>query len=652
MDFFTALFGRRSAYLRIPCTFRRRRAGTAAAGFRRRSRLKRGMGMKGRRTAGLLLLAAVLLCSLGLAGCSGKSAAESARRTEDGRVILRVSMYNSSSYPVWRSYVENHCPDVFIQWENNRNTAANVLYLAEHGKMPDLVSIRRFECDTAAKLRPYLADLSGLTITASYEKRYLEPFAYGGKQYWLPGPGVIDGIVANTDLFSQYGIPLPTDLASFIDACARLESRDVAVFAADCAEPWSPTQMIEGFGASALAGSAWVQEFESGRADAVDPGVFFQVAPVLRLLHKNGILTQEDLDSSAAQTNELLIGEKAAMVRKASDEKFDAASSHHYAALPFFGKTAADNWLCTYPVFSLALSKELEEDPKLLAAGEEVLSVMFSKGAQQALNESGEGLISYNGVDLPLSDAIQNVKGLIDGGRCFIRVLNSNSFSANTLALTALIRDEASDQELLEILNENLFRKPDAAQVAHSAIEADSALDSDLCCPSASVVAQVLQRETGTDCAVIDVRETPTAIFRGDYSDADVNAVVLSSKVYTGSVDREQLTELLDTCVLCATTFQSGQVEPVIEYPAVSGLLVGMRSDGTITSVRPEGKNAADRDTYRIAVSGNIYAALAHQNSPLTELFAQAKQTLKQYFMEGFRSAEGLPEPKHYYSVG
>lgn len=595
------------------------------------------------------MLALALALSCGLSGCGEATP----RYTEDGRVILRVSMYNSSSYPLWRSYVEEHCPDVFIQWENNHNTTANVLYLAQHNDMPDIVAIRRFEYDTTAQLRPYLADLSALPVTAAYDPRYLAPFASDGRQYWLPGPGVFDGIVANTDLFKQYGIPLPTDMNSFLSACAELEKHDVAVFAADCVEPWSATQLVEGFGASTLSGtgSAWLERFENGGTDSVDSTAFSKIADILRLLRDHGIITQEDLDSSAADTSDMLIGGKAAMVRKTSDEKFDASGAHHYAALPFFGETEDEDRLCTYPVFSLAMSARLQDDEKLRSAGSEVLSVMLSRGAQETLNDSGEGLISYNnGSELPLSNAMQNVEGLIKADKCFIRVLNANTFSANKLALTALVTDGATDSEFIDILNKNLFLEPDTAPVAVSNVEAESRLDSSRCSPSGSVAAQLLQKGTGADCALLDVRETPSPIFRGPYTKADVNAVVLPDGTYTATLNRQQLTELVDSSVLCATTFDNGQIEPILEYPAAAGMTVSMKGDGTVVGIELDGKTKNWRSC-RVAVSENIYKALELRGSTLTDLFAPMDKTLQQYFLESFQAENSLPAPKKYFRV-
>lgn len=606
-----------------------------------------------RKSSSCAIFVIFIVFSLFVSGCTSIKETEKTHYTEDGRIILRVSMYNSNSHPQWREYVEEHCPDVFIQWENNRNTTANILYMAEHDEMPDIISIRRFECDTSAQLRPYLADLKNLEITGSYKERYLESFAYDGKQYWLPGPGAVDGIVANADLFSQYGIEIPKDMNSFISACAQLEPHNMAVFAADCKEPWSATQLMEGFGASVLngEGNEWVKRFEQGKTDSVNETAFADIAAIMRRLNEHGILTEEDIMSSAVDTNDMLISGRAAMVRKSSDEKFDVSASHRYTALPFYGKTESENSLCTYPVFSLAMSKNLEKDPALFEAGKKVLSVMLSEDAQKELAVTGEGLISYNNnIKLPLSDSMKSLKSLIDNEKYFIRVLNSNTFSANTLALTALIRDNADDRKFFDILNENLFKKTKTESVATSNIEASNKLDNESFCRSASVIAQVLRERTGTDGAVIDVRENPTSIYKGNYTESDVKAIVLSNKVYCGELTAEQVQSLIDTCVFSATTFQSGQVEPIIDYPAVAGIMTEMEPDGTILNINFD--EAGDSSLkYKIAISSNIYKALSLQSPDIAEKFAPEDKDLQQYFLDGFKADGKLPSPKKYFSL-
>lgn len=97
-------------------------------------------------------------------------------------------MYNDIAYSAWRTYVEKQCPDITIIWENNRNSTQNLVYQAEHGDMVDIVTIRRFETDSAAELAPYLADLGqdNPTLTASFTVGTLDNFTCNDKICWYP----------------------------------------------------------------------------------------------------------------------------------------------------------------------------------------------------------------------------------------------------------------------------------------------------------------------------------------------------------------------------------------------------------------------------------------------------------------------------------
>jgi hypothetical protein len=598
-------------------------------------------------------LALVLLC----AGCTTGTSGTGTQYTDDGKTVVRVSMYNSSSYPLWRAYVEEHCPDVSIVWENNRNTVSNVLYQAKHDDMPDIVAIRRFESDTTSQLKPYLADLSDLPVTSTYKSDYLVQFADDGKQYWLPEPGAFDGTVANADLFTQYGIALPTDQSSMAAACRQLRQHNVQPLAYDAKESWTPATVMEGMAVVTATGSeteaAWRSAIEDGSAGATDSAWLSRVADSLRTLRDNGVLTQESLNYDAAATHSMLLSGQAAMVRKNSDELFDSTNSHKYTALPSFAQSSDNNQLLTYPVFSLALSKEAASDETREKAAKEVLSVMLDEGAQQILNQNGEGLISYNqDIHLTLSSSMQNLQPLIDRNQYFIRVLNSNTFKTTTLGLTALLRDNADNTAFVDLISQNLFKVQEPTNIAVSNLSAPNTMDTNLCSQSASVIAQVLTSQTGADCTVIDVKESPTDIYKGTYTDVDLNAVVPDDKMYAGTLTGSELTRLMDAGILYATTFRPGQIEPLVEYPAVAGMTVSMQQDGTIQGITmADGKAPADGQTYRVALSANIYSALKIMNNGLADKFQVQDKTMAAMFSDGFASAGNLPQPQEYYEV-
>lgn len=107
--------------------------------------------MKHNAGRGTDILAVILAISLLLSGC-GKLSGRG-KKSGDG-LTVRISMYNDIAYSAWRTYVEKQCPDLTIIWENNRNSTQSLIYEAKHGDMADIVTIRRFETDSAAELSP------------------------------------------------------------------------------------------------------------------------------------------------------------------------------------------------------------------------------------------------------------------------------------------------------------------------------------------------------------------------------------------------------------------------------------------------------------------------------------------------------------------
>ena len=602
-----------------------------------------------------------LLCFLSvwlllISGCTTKQEQAKMRYTEDGRIIVRVSMYNNSTYPQWRAYVEESCPDIFIKWENNRNSMANVLYQARHNDLADIIGIRRFETDTSAQLEPYLADLSQLELTHTFEQQYLEPFNNGAKQCWLPAPGVFDGLVANANLYARYGRELPRNWDSFLDSCAFWQSHQMDGFAMDCQEPWTPVQMIQGFGMEEYDrlphGRVWLQSFANNTASSVDPALFSAIAEKLRVLKQRSILTQDDLNMNGAQKDLRLLARRAAIGRRTSDTFFAAAPTDHYVALPFFGRTEADNWLYTYPIFVLSVSQASQKDDLTRQAALKVLQVMLSERAQQLLNTNCEGLISYNkDIHLQLMSSMKFVQPLIEQQKYFIRLLNSNSFQASSLALRALIGQDADNQQFIKILNDNLFKVSPTKELGSSKLTASQFLDQDLCSASGSIIAQVLQEELGTSCALIDVREAPCAIYKGPLTNKDVESIVLPGKIYRGSLTGAQLTRLLGDCIWSATTFAPGNVEPLLEYPVLAGINARLQRDGTILQIkRADGQELETEKVYTLALSQNIYQALKNINEPLVQDFAAQEFNLRQCFTNWLKKNNSLPQPKIYFT--
>lgn len=610
----------------------------------------------GRRKPVLRVLISIMLV-LTCAGGTACAQSSKGNQTTDGKVIVRVSMYNSSSFPEWRAYVEQQCPDVYIQWDNNRNACSNVLYEAEHGDMPDIVCIRKFESDSARQLEPYLADLSDTELASTFKQDALTPFQDDGRQYWLPEPGAVEGLYANVDILNQYGLALPTDMKSFIDTCRTLRENGVTPFATDCTAGYTNVALIEGFGSACCLrsdeGIAYRQDFDDGGTDQVDLSNTTRIFDVLRTLKDEGILTDSCFTESPDAISSAFLNGKVAIGKRTSDQINDVDSKYTFAALPYFGETPDDSCLFTYPVFSVALSGKSMRDEQRAAACTEVMEAMMSADAQTELSGNTSGLVSYtSGVTLPLQKSMESVRPLIEQDRYYIRSMNSNSFSATTNAMRALIVDDADDETIISGLNSDLFNVKEPVQVGKSDVEAVITLDDNLCSPAGSVIAQSVRNQTDTDIAIIDSREAASNIYKGSYTDVDVAAVVLDGNVFTGNLTGSEVTQLMRNCIIYSTTFGSGMTEPYLDYPALAGMTVTMEKSGAIDGiVMSDGAELDDGACYRVTVSARVYNAMKANGNVLTDRFTKQDMTLSRCLSGDLASDAGLSSASEYYVV-
>lgn len=575
----------------------------------------------------------------------------------DRRPLLRVSMYNSSSFPAWRKYVETACPDIHIDWSDNRNSFSNVLYQAKNGNMPDIVAIRRFECDGAAELAPYLEDLSGLELTKTFYAEYLSPYQHGGKQCWLPAPGTVDGIYANLDLFESLGIALPSDLPSFVDVCGRMQKKGIRGLCCDLSQGWSCTALLEGFGiASSWKDSAlWTERrnFEEGRTVSIERAGFSGAAAAVRALADAGAIRSSDLAMSTENMAAMFSSGRTAMMLHSSDEHSEGAGGkHRHAMLPYFGPTAGDSWLYTYPVFCIGMARNSGADKIRQKARAELISAMLNAEAQGSLNRYGDGLISYNkNIQLQLSPSLSLVKPLIEKKRCFIRLLNSNSFTASRSALSMLLGG-ASDKTASAALSGFLFAQKAARYIGRSTASADNERDSAQNSPAASIIASIVRQHFAAGAAIIDSREAAAPIYKADYTNLDAAAIVLNGPVYLGDVSSTELNIIVEKLIGCTTSFRPGNIEPVLDYPAFSGLLVTVNKKGEILDLEGAPSSLPGAGLrMRLAVSPRVYAALAVGLPSIAAQFRRSDTALLDCVEAAFMSGSRLPAPAVYFAV-
>ena len=182
-------------------------------------------------------------------------------------------------------------------------------------------------------------------------------YAAGPQAY--AGAGKIDVLAYVTSVYQGDAVCKRT-VTPFVATWYQSQvEHGITPFNADFAMPWTATTILEGFGCpefySSLDGRNWISSFISGKATSVNANGTAATAAVIRRLKDNGIITPDLLNSNVTDVENALANGTLAMTRKSSDAQYDTNKLHKYTALPFFGKTASDSCLFTYPVFCLGM---------------------------------------------------------------------------------------------------------------------------------------------------------------------------------------------------------------------------------------------------------------------------------------------------------
>ena len=174
--------------------------------------------------------------------------------------------------------------------------------------------------------------------------------------------------MVNRGLFEQYGIPLPTDYASFVAACKAFEEVGIRGFTADYLYDYTCMETLQGLSAGELttmAGRKWRTAYSDpannarvGLDDTVWPGAFERME---QFIQDTG-LTAADLELNYDDVTEMFGNGQLAMyfgssagVEMFREQGIDATF------LPFFSQNG-EKWLMTTPYFQVALNRDLEQD--------------------------------------------------------------------------------------------------------------------------------------------------------------------------------------------------------------------------------------------------------------------------------------------------
>ena len=559
---------------------------------------------------GITLLLFALSAFL-MTGC-GKPDTAKQQAKEDANTI-RVYLWTKNLLDEYAPYVQSQLPDTNIEFIVGNNNLDYYTFLNENGGLPDIITCCRFSLADAQPLKDSLMDLSQTNVGGAVYNAYLASFTnQDGSVNWLPMAADAHGFVVNRGLFEKYGIPLPTDYASFVSACQAFEAQGIRGFTADYSHDYECMETLQGLSASLLAsseGRKWRTEYSdpvNAEHVGLDEVVWPQAFETLAQFIEDTGLRASDTKLIYDDIAEMFTSEQLAMyfgssqgVQMYRDQGMDTIF------LPFFNQNG-EQWMMTTPYFNVALNKALEQDETRREKATQVLNVMLSAEAQNIVCNQQDTLSYSQEVPLRLTEALQDVRPVVEENHMYIRIASNDFFAISQDVVQKMIRGEYDAS--------SAYRAFDAQLRAPKSTTGDIVLTSEKAYSnffhtdggnaSFSAMAHSLRDCYGSDVLIATANSFTGTVLQAEYTEEDVADMVMPNGLC--AYQREMTGAELKALVQAFVEGYEGGMTPFNRgsLPVVSGIAIKVtESDGryTLSELTKGGMSISDTDTFRVS---------------------------------------------------
>ena len=608
------------------------------------------------------LLALVVGISL-LTGCGTKSP-EQVEKQEDAQTI-QVYLWTNNLYETYAPYIQSQLPDVNVEFIVGNNDLDFYKFLQQNGGLPDIITCCRFSLHDAAPLKDSLMNLAMTNEAGAVYNAYLNSFKNeDGSVNWLPVCADAHGFVVNRSLFEQYGIPLPTDYASFVSACQAFEEAGIRGFTADYAYDYICMETLQGLSVAELTtteGRKWRTAYSDpastvrvGLDDTVWPGAFERMAQFIQDTH----LTADDLAQTYDDVMNLFRNGEAAMyfgssagVKMFQDEGIDTTF------LPFFSQNG-EKWIMTTPYFQVALNRDLEQDTARREKAMKVLNVMLSEEAQNRIVADGQDVLSYSqNVPLRLTDYMKDVRDVVEENHMYIRIASNDFFAVSKDVVSKMIAGEYTAKQAYQAFNAQLLAEEEPAAdepVLTSGKSYSNVFHANGGNAAFSVMANTLRGVYGTDVLIATANSFTGSVLKADYNQKMAASMIMPNSLMsrqctmTGAELKELVRAYVEGCEGGFVPFNRGSL------PIVSGIAVEVKENNssyTLTGITRNGQTLRDDDTVTVtclATEKQMEALLASGSGTSAGEDTWVKNTWRDYVSGG---GAALAEPENYITL-
>lgn len=574
--------------------------------------------MKKRFLAFLLSFCTLFSAAFALAGCSGNNE----------KIKISMYLWDKSMTKTLTPWLEEQFPEYEFAFVVGYNTMAYYTDLTQRGEpMPDIITCRRFSINDAAHLSDQLMNLSSTEIVGTFYDSYIDnnKETDGGIR-WLPMCAEVDGYIANLDLFAQHNIKVPTNYEEFKDALTAFEELGIRGFAGDWQNDYACLELLQGNAIPLLMGMEgrnWRREYESetdedpvGLDEVVWPQVFEKFQSYLKDIHYK--IEYKGDYSSASQEYAVTSGKLAIMRGTANDCANLNQKGMNCVMLPYFGETESDNWVLTYPMCQLAVSKHVEEDATKKKAIMKVLEKIFSEEGQEKLS-SGASVLSYNkNINLEPGKPFEKIIDCIEGNRLYMRLASTEFFSISKTVVRKMLNHCSGYngtvytwQQAYTEFNERLtaVQQPSTPTAVFTQANAYSSEFGEHGIPAASSVMNTMRQGNECEIAIGYSPLVSAPVFAGDYSQQQLTWL-LTTKTggYTAEYTGAEIISFMEWLV----GVKEDGSNPVRNYyvlPVTSGMEYTVKDNGsgkfTLLNVTVGGQPIDEEKVYKVMTLGD-----------------------------------------------
>ena len=565
------------------------------------------MKKRNRVLSALFVMAAVILL---LAGCAGNSVEKEEK--EDAETIT-VYLWSTKLYEKYAPYIQEHLPDINVEFVVGNNDLDFYKFLKENGGLPDIITCCRFSLHDASPLKDSLMDLSTTNVAGAVYDTYLNNFMNkDGSVNWIPVCADAHGVVVNKDLFETYDIPLPTDYASFVSACQTFDKAGIRGFTADYSYDYTCMETLQGLSAAELSsveGRKWRTAYsdpDNTKKEGLDSTVWPEAFERMdQFIHDTG-LSRDDLDMDYDAVMDMFKSGKLAMyfgssagVKMFRDQGIDTTF------LPFFQQNG-EKWLMTTPYFQVALNRDLTKDETRREKAMKVLDTMLSEDAQNRIISDGQDLLSYSqDVDMHLTKYLKDVKPVIEENHMYIRIASNDFFSVSKDVVSKMISGEYDAGQAYQSFHSQLLNEESTSEkvVLDSPKSYSNRFHSNGGNAAYSVMANTLRGIYGTDVLIATGNSFTGNVLKAGYTEKMAGSMIMPNSLsaysckMTGAELKETVRNFVEGYEGGLTPFNRGSL------PVVSGISVEIKEtdDGyTLKEVKKDGKTVQDKDTFTV----------------------------------------------------